>query len=200
MTLLFMALILFFPFGCSPVDQAPPEPVNEEPDPVDEPEIEEAEPELPVTVTTYYWPWISHGQLELSSGEIIIGPDLFESDLGFIGEFTAETLYDGRLIWRVESTDLFTVEWLLLIFDVEFFDQSEVEETYTFNFLIEDLQPEPGEEGLQEFEVDLSERQQDFVVTIKRVVLGKEVESAYASDPVNYIALDLEMSVVVNQE
>lgn len=156
--------------------------------------------EEPVAITTYYWPWISHGQLELSSGEIVVGPDLFESELGFIGEFTPERDFTGRLLWKVENTDVFSVQWISLTFDVDYFEDSEWISTTTFNFLIEDLTPETGDDGLQIFPTGLTDQDQNFVVTINRVLLGKEEEGSFTTEPLNYIALDLEMSVVENHQ
>ncbi|MBW6463034.1 MAG: hypothetical protein ACNA7Z_07105 [Dethiobacteria bacterium] len=184
--------------GCGLFHEPVSEPVVEEvadPDPVTE---EEGSAEEPAMIVTYYWPWVSHGQVELSSGEIIIGPDLFESDHGFIGEFTVGSSYDGRLLWRVDSTDLFLLEWVSLTFDVDYYNQAEWESSSTFYFRIDDLQPEPGDEGLQHFTVNISERHEDFEVKIKQVLLGKEEEGSIAAEPLNYIAFDIEMTVIDN--
>lgn len=186
--------------GCGLVHEPVTEPVPDEtadPDPVIE---EEAPVEEPAAIVTYYWPWVSHGQVELSNGEIIVGPDLFESDLGFIGEFTPGSSYDGRLLWRVDGTDLFLLEWVSLTFDVDYFNQSEWESSSTFHFRIDDLQPEPGDEGLQHFTVNILERHEDFEVKIKQVLIGKEEEGSFAAEPLNYIAFDIEMAVVDNSE
>ncbi len=173
---------------------------NDLPDPGEPEPIEPSEPaeEPAVTPSTYYWPWLSHGHLDLSSGEIIAGPDLFESDLGFIAEFTEEHSYDGLVVWLVEDSDVFALEWVTLSFDVEYFKDSDWAYDINFEFRIEGLQPEPGEEGVREFTVSLAEEQQGFEVAINRVLLGKEQEGSLSATPIDFVALEIEMNVVGN--
>lgn len=205
--LLFLAfsliLLLLITVGCSPDPVVPDEPTVDEP--VEEPEeIEEEETEAetpdapPVSVPTYYWPWISHGLLDLSSGEVISGPDLFESELGFIAEFTEDYSYEGWLYWLVEDSDVFELDWVTLSFNVEYYEDYEWQYELNYDFEIDNLQPEPADDGVQEFTVNIVDRQEDFEVTVKRVVLGKEQEGSFTTDPINYIALEIEMQVVAN--
>ncbi|MCJ7805993.1 MAG: hypothetical protein MUP57_00390 [Clostridia bacterium] len=197
--LLFLALLemflLCFISSCSSGQLFP-----EEPDAVIEEDIvvEDTVPETPLTVSTYYWPWISHGHLDLSNGEIIPGPDLFESDLGFISEFTKDYSYSGQLVWLVEESDVFALEWVTLSFNVEYYDLNERIFDLYYEFTIEDLQPVPGDEGLQEFELNLVDHQEDFEVAITKIVLGKERESNFNGEPICYVALEIEMRVVGN--
>ena len=191
-------VLLLLPAACTSEDEPVEVPAIDEPVETGEPIEEELPVEDSIQVATYYWPWISHGQVELSSGEIIIGPDLFESELGFIGEFTTGDSYEGRLVWRVEDTDVFTLEWISLIFDVEYFEQSEWESVNSFEFMIESLQPEPGDDGIRELPVNVSELHDSFEVTIRNIVLGKESEGSFSTDPISYIAFDITMRVLEN--
>ncbi len=185
-------LLLLASAGCVPE----PEPVDEpEEDPVvkNEEEYEMEDPDLPAN---YFWPWLSHGQLVLSSTEVVDGPHLFESDTGFIGEFTRDAEYSGRVVWLVKNTDVFDIEWVTLTFDVEYFALHERQIRLHYFFEIEDLDPEPEDTGVQSFKTDLVEEQEGFRVQIKRVVLGKQQEGSFTADPVDYVALDVEMTVV----
>jgi len=184
--------------GCAP---------GVEPDPVDEPEVENEieEPDLrdkeddvekPEPAANYFWPWISHGEIVLSSTEVIDGPHLFESDTGFVGEFTRDTEYSGRIVWLVEKTDVFEIEWLTLAFDVDYYALHEWQMELHFMFEIEDLELEPDDEGVQSFEAGLVDEQEGFRVEIKRVNLGKEQEGSFTTDPINYVALDVEITVI----
>jgi hypothetical protein len=196
--LLFLALsivtILLLSSGCGsrvspPVETADPV--------IEDPAVEETPSTIPLTLSTYYWPWISHGMLDLSSGEVIPGPDLFESDLGFIDEFTSDNPpFSGRLVWLVQDTDVFTLEWIRLSFNVDYYDQHEWVSDSHYQFEIDGLQPEAADDGLQEFAVDLVEQQNGFEVVVKKVLLGKEQKGSFSNDPINFIALDLEMRVI----
>ena len=196
--LLFIGLSILAIFllssGCGSRVSPPVETV----DPViEDPALEEIPSTIPVTISTYYWPWISHGMLDLSSGEVIPGPDLFESDIGFITEFAADKQpFAGRLVWLVKDTDVFTLDWIRLSFNVDYYDQHEWEFDIHYQFEIDGLLPEPADDGLQEFAVDLVERQDGFEVIIKKVLLGKEQKGNFSNDPINFIALDLEMRVI----
>lgn len=191
-------LVLLLPAACAPEDEpAEVEEVEELLETVEAVE-EELAAEESVQVATYYWPWISHGQVALSSGEIIIGPDLFESELGFIGEFTPGDGYEGRLVWRVEDTDVFTLEWISLTFDVDYFKQSEWNSVNSFEFMIDNLQPESGDDGVRELPVNVSELHDNFEVSIRNIVLGKESEGSFSTDPISYIAFDITMRVLEN--
>ncbi len=191
-------VLLLLPAACAPEDEPAEIPATEESVETGDSVEEELPAEESIQVATYYWPWISHGQVELSSGEIIIGPDLFESELGFIGEFTPGDSYEGRLLWRVEETDVFTLEWITLIFDVEYFKQSEWESVNSFEFMIENLQSEPGDDGIRELPVNVSELHDNFEVTIRNIELGKESEGSFSTDPISYIAFDITMRVLEN--
>lgn len=199
----FLFALLFLIYGCDVEPEVIADPVDEEPfdleevendDPIDEVPSKER-PETPVT---YYWPWLSHGLLSLSSGEVITGPDLFESELGFIVEFTERYSYDGLLVWLVEESDVFALEWVTLTFDVEYFEDSDWAHAINYEFMIEDFKPEPAEEGIQEFAVELVEEEFGFEVAIKRIVLGKGQEGSLSSTPINYVALEIEMNVIGN--
>ncbi len=195
--------IIFFLFhgaltlaGCTP-DQGSEDGVHvDELEEIDQHESEQLPLEDFVIVTDYYWPWANHGQVELSSGEVILAPDIFESDYGFIGEFTESDAYEGRLIWRVQESDVFSLEWISLEFDVDYYNQSEWESSSHFKFLIEGLSPEPADAGLQEFPINMREQQDDFEVVIKTLCLGKEEEGSFSTEPINYVAFDIEMRVI----
>jgi len=215
-TLLFPLFVLIFLFanaGCDPEPGVIEDLLEEEPEKVEEHEIEdpvvddpiiedpvdeEPDKERPETPPTYYWPWLSHGHLDLSSGEVIAGPDLFESELGFIAEFTGDYSYEGLLVWVVEESDVFALEWISLSFDVEYFEDSDWVFDINYDFRIEELQPEPGEKGVQEFPVNLVRQVEGFEVAIHKVVLGKEQESSLSAAPINYVALEMEMNVIGN--
>jgi len=190
------AIITFLAAGCVPV-----QPLPEETPVIGIEESEPAETEAPVsedllTAPPYYWPWISYGHLDLSTGESILGPDSFESGLGFIAEFTEDYSFDGLLVWTVEESDVFAIEWIRLSFNVEYYEQDERLFDLYYEFTIEGLQPEPNEDGIQEFFVDRIDLQEGFEVVIKKVILGKEQQSAYKTDPIDYVALEIEMNVV----
>ncbi len=186
--------------GCTPDQEIEDVIPIDELENVDQSDSVQAPVEEIVIVTDYYWPWINHGQLELSSGEVILGPDIFESDYGFIGEFTENVAYEGRLIWRVEETDVFSLEWVNLEFDVDYYNKSEWESSSHFIFLIEGLAPEPADDGLQQFPLNLREKIENFEVIIKTVYLGKEEEGSFSTEPINYVAFDVEMKVVDNPD
>lgn len=201
--IVFTVILIFAVIGCSPVQLDPEEPISEDPEEpeeiiCEEPVDDESTADKPLTDTTHYWPWISHGHLDLSSAEIIPGPDLFESDPGFIAEFTEDYSFDGLLVWPVKETDVFTLEWIMLSFNVDYYDLDEQLFELYFEFIIEDLQPEPGDEGIQEFTVNLSEQQRCFEVVIKKVLLGKGQESKVSAATIDFVALELEMKVNPN--
>ncbi len=169
-------------------------------EPVINNDLVEEEPvvEPPETPSTYYWPWMSHGHLDLSTGEVIPGPDLFESELGFIAEFTEDHSYEGQLVWLVEESDVFALEWVNLSFNVDYFEDNERVADLAFEFEITNLQPEPNDDGIQEFSVELVEQQQGFEVVVNKILLGKEQEGTYSIGPIDYVALEVEMRVVGN--
>lgn len=194
-------LALLFLSGCGP----DPEPVEDPADPeeeevrepiVEEPEEEEPVDEAPETAPTYFWPWLSHGHLILSTGEVIIGPDLLESESGFIAEFPPGHSYSGRLVWPAVESDLFALEWVSLSFTVDFYDQYELQFDLDFDFDIVDLRPEPGEEGIQQFELELVDEQKGFRVEIDRIILGKEQEGNFIAGPFDFVALDIVISAL----
>lgn len=201
---LLMTFILIIIGGCTP----DPEPIDdpeddfieeieiEEPDIIeDEPEEEEPEPAI-----NYFWPLISHGQLILSSTEIIDSPNLLESDTGFVGEFTRDSEYTGRILWLVDKTEVFEIEWVLLIFDVEYYARHELQFTLNYMFEIEDLQPESDQEGLQVFDLGQIEEQKGFRIKIDRVILGKGQEASFSAEPIDFVALDFNITVVDKPE
>ena len=195
--IVFAMTFIFAVNGCGPEQLFPEEPVvdqnDEEPDrPLEvEPVYEE-----PPDVTIHYWPWISYGHLDLSSGEVILGPDPFESDLGYIAEYTEAYSFDGLLIWLVDTSDVFEIEWVTLSFHVDYYDQDERLFELYYEFAIEDLQPEPGDDGLQELAVNLVVEQRGFEVAVKKVLLGKEQQSSFSDKLINYVGLEMEMRVV----
>jgi len=179
--------------GCSrdqlvPLERDPGK--TKDPDPAAEEEL--------YAVLNYYWPWISHGHLDLSSGETVSGPDLFESDPGFIAEFNEDISFDGLLVWKVEKTDVFMLEWVRLSFHVEYYEQYERLLDLYYEFLIDELLSEPMDNGIREYAVNLVDRQEDFEVEIKKIILGKEQHSSFSVDPINYVAIELEMKVKGN--
>lgn len=213
LTLVFLLalLIVFAGTGCDPEPgviedivedhlNGLPEDDNDLPDP-DEPDP--IEPEDPVeepagTPSTYFWPWMSHGHLDLSTGEVISGPDFFESEPGFMAEFTEDYSYEGRLVWLVDESDVFALEWVMLSFNVDYFEDSERAADIAFDFEIENIQPVPGDDGLQEFTVSLVQQEQGFEVAINKIILGKEQESSFSTGLINYVALEIEMRVLGN--
>lgn len=209
-SLALICLILLTGTGCRPdpdtaVDPVPNNHVDEEEPEEDDPLIDDPEPEDPLDedeekdpllTDNYFWPLLSHGQLTLSSRELIDGPSLLESDSGFVAEFTKDHEYSGRVFWLVDQTDVFAIEWLTLTFDVEYYSGSDEVLDLQFNLDLDNLKPDPGDEGLQEFDVDLVEEKEGFKVAIDKVVLAKEQESRVTSDPVDYVALDVEINVV----
>ncbi len=200
---LFVLIFLLVSAGCDPEPGVIEDLLEDEPEEVEDHEIEDPvdeEPpeERPETPSNYYWPWLSHGHLDLSSGEVIAGPDLFESELGFIAEFTVDYSYEGLLVWVIEESDVFALDWVSLSFDVEYFEDSNRVFDISYDFRIEDLQPEPGEKGIQEFPVNLVREEEGFEVAIHKVVLGKEQESSISAAPINYVALEMEMNVIGN--
>ena len=181
-------VFLFAAAGCAP-----------DPDPVDEPEedpVEENDLEDPDPPANYFWPLLSHGQIVLSSTEVVDGPHLLESDTGFVGEFTRDTTYKGRIVWLVDKTDVFDLEWIALTFTVDYYALHEWQFERFFIFEIEGLEPEPGDEGVQVFELGLADEQDGFLVEIERLVLGKNQEGRFTSDPIDYAALDIVLKVV----
>mgnify|MGYP001045473661 CR=1 FL=1 len=202
--LFILIAILIMPMigGC----KVEPDVADEEPEvevieePVDYPEEVEEEPDIQdvYTPTDYYWPWLNHGQLALSSGEIIMGPDLFESDLGFNTEFTDGFIYEGKVVWLVEESDVFALEWLTLSFDVEYYEQNEWLQDIHFYLEVDDLKPRSGQQGLREYDVEIIKVEEGFEVAINKVLLGKEQEGMISEEPINYIALEMLMRAVEN--
>ncbi|MFO7951255.1 MAG: hypothetical protein R6U91_00370 [Bacillota bacterium] len=206
--LLAASFCLIFITGCKPAPEtaADPDeemedvpdadlPEEEVPDP-EETELEEVEIEKPLMNGNYFWPEINHGQLTLSSGEVIDGPHLFESDTGFVAEFTQEYGYSGQVVWLVENTDVSTVKRVTLNFDVEYFEDNEKVFDIRFNLEFDDLDPEPFDEGTQEFAVDVTKEQEGFKVVVDKLILGKKKESSFATEPIDFVALEIEMTVV----
>lgn len=142
----------------------------------------------------YYWPWISHGELLLSNGTSSGGPDLFESSPGFIAEFSPGHRFSGYLYWLFDREDLLEIEWADLAFLVERYESNEWISTAEFNFYMEGLTLSPGEEGTIWFDVDQVNSIDGFTVSIREARIGIDQDSDYSSEPINYIALQVEMT------
>ncbi len=215
------AMLLITAAGCDPETDVIGDIVEEELNDHDPNDVEEADPEEPdllepeettdeVTGTppTYYWPWLSHAILDLSSGEVIPGPDIIMSDPGFMAEFTEDYSYEGQLYWVVEGSNVFTLEWLHLSFSVDYFDDSDIARELNFEFRIEDIEPTEDAEdaesveeaGLQEHAVDYSESIDGFAVEINRIILGRGQESSISAESVDFVALEIAMYVEANNE
>ena len=219
--LIFLAMLLTAASGCDPETDVIGDIVEEELNDLDPNDVEEADPDEPdlivpeestdeVTGTppTYYWPWLSHAIMDLSSGEVITGPDIIMSDPGFMAEFTEDYSYEGQLFWVVEDSDVFALEWVHLSFSVDYFDEDDVASELNFEFRIDDIEPteeaegvDPAEEaaGLQEHEVDYSEIIDGFTVEIKSVILGRGQESSISTGPIDYVSLEIIMYVESDQ-
>ncbi|GEM_PF-1418135 len=213
-----LTMLLIAAAGCDPATDVIGDIVEEELNDLDPDDVEEVDPEEPdllepeepadeVTGTppTYYWPWLSHAILDLSSGEVIPGPDIIMSDPGFMAEFTEDYSYQGRLFWIVEDSNVFSLEWVHLSFSVEYFDDSAFVRELNFEFRIEDIEPtedaEPAEEtGLQEHEVEYLKIVDGFAVEINSVILGREQESSISAEPVDFVALEIKMYVEADHE
>ncbi len=155
-------------------------------------------PDEPSTVKTFYWPWISHGQLVLSSGEVLIGPDLFMSAPGFIAEISEDYFFEGRLVWLVEESDPLAVEWVSLHFFVEFYEGLDRAEDIEFEFMIDQFDLKPDGPEVQEFKVELNEQQYGFETRINSIAFGRDQQSEHTEAMLNFVALDVEMRVVEN--
>lgn len=191
--LFFTIIIIINLSGCSRDQLIPMEKDSEK---AEDPNL--ADEKKHFTYSNYYWPWISHGYLDLSSGETISGPDLFESDPGFIAEFDEDVSFDGLLVWKVEESDVLMLEWIRLSFHVGYYEQNEQLRDLYYEFQIDGLLPEQIEAGIRQYAVNLVDRQEDFEVVIKKVVLGKEQHSSFSLEPINYVAIKLEMNVIGN--
>ncbi len=181
------------PNGLPEDDSALPVPDEPEPDEAEDPADEPAG-----TPSTYYWPWLSYGHLDLSTGEIIAGPDLLRSEPGFTTEFTDQYSYEGMLIWLVEESDVFELEWVALSFNVDYYEDSELAFDFSFELRVDDLQPDPGDEGIQVFSADIVQQEHGFEVAIAELYLGKAQAGTLSAEPVDYVALELKINVVGN--
>ncbi len=215
--LFIFTLLLITAVGCDPetdvisdivedeINDTDPDDVEEaDPEEPDLPEPEEPAEEITGTPPTYYWPWLSHAILELSSGELIAGPDIIMSDPGFMAEFTEEYSYEGRLFWLVEESNVFTLDWIHLSFNVDFFDDSDFARELNFEFRMDDFEPteevqgiDPAEEAiwLMDYEADYLQIVDGFAVEINSIILGKGQESSIGVDLVDYVALEIVMYV-----
>lgn len=212
-----LAMLLIAATGCDPETDVIGDIVEEELNDLDPDDMEEFEPDEPDpfepeepadevtgTPSTYYWPWLSHGIMDLSSGEVIPGPEIIMSDPGFMAEFTEDYKYEGQLFWLVEDSNVFTLEWVLLSFSVDYFENGDLARELNFEFRIDEIEPteeaeepEAAEEAaeLQEYEVNYSKIIDGFAVEINKVVLGREQESSISAEPVNFVALEVIMYV-----
>lgn len=159
---------------------------------------EVSSPDEPSTAEKYYWPWISHGQLVLSSGEVIIGPDLLESDPGFIAEISEDYFFEGRLVWLVKESDPLDIEWVSLHFFVEYYEGLDRGEDIEFQFMIDQFDLKPDGTKVQEFKVELYEQQYGFETRINSIAFGRDQHSEHAEAMLNFVALDVEMKVAEN--
>ena len=159
----------------------------------DDGEDRDVEPDRVQLAPDYFWLWLQHGILSLSSGEEIFGPDLFESDLGFIKEFTPGDSFRGELFWIADYSDVFALQSLTLLFDVDYFENYEYQHTVTFEFDIDRLTPEPGDDGLQVLPLQLTDEEPGLRVNLWSLTLGKEQESSFTTDPISYIAVEIEV-------
>lgn len=201
-----IVLAIVFIAGCDTGNGEPSEPPEVEPvDPGELPVEEEPQPdrpeeESPLLGTDHYWPLLNLGDLVLSSGEYISGPDMLESDPGFMAELSESQGYEGRLVWRVEESNPLTLEWIILAFDVEYYEQGELAELLNFEFEITGFGPLPPRPSLQEIELDLVEQRGPLTVSLRRLILGQEQESVYLVQPFDYLGLELEMKVEDSEE
>ncbi len=132
--------------------------------------------------------------MTLSTGESLNGPDKTESDSDYDAEVTSNNPYNGKVVWIIEDSDPFEIDWLELSFSVHdlSYDESQVEFDVFFDILIEDINPEAADEGVQDFAVAKTVTEQGFTVTINELILGKQQEGQ-TGKILNYVALDLEM-------
>ena len=144
----------------------------------------------------YYWPWIDHARIELSSGEVIEGPDIFESDYGFIKEYAINDSYVGQLVFRVEESDVFSLKWINLQLDVDYFQAGQWVLSRSLTFSADDFIAEAADDGLQEYSLNLGEQAEGFAVNIKKLQLGKETGGSFSTEPLNYVAFEIEMKAV----
>ncbi|MEW5785706.1 MAG: hypothetical protein AB1767_11655 [Bacillota bacterium] len=144
----------------------------------------------------YFYPWISHGTLTLSTGEVIEGPDLFESDMGYIGDFTKDYSFNGKMIWLVEESNALDVEWAELTFNVSDYHYPTTDEKFNIDFTImmEDFfnnNPAAGPNA-QSFELDIVENRQGFEIKITRITFAREQEG-HDGELIDYVELQVEL-------
>ncbi len=144
----------------------------------------------------YYWPWVDHALVELSSGEVIEGPDIFESDYEFITEYAAGESYLGRLVFRVEESDVFSLQWINLQLDVDYYEGGQWVLSRSLTFLLDDFVTEVADDGVEEYVMSKQEQAEGFVVSIKKLQLGKEAEGSFSTEPLNYVAFEVEMKAL----
>ncbi len=193
-------LILFFTViivtGCDYVGSIINSDVHEELD-HDDLSVEEIIDEdlMPSYSSSYYWPWIHHGTIVLSSGEAIFGPDILESDQGFISEYPSGSSYRGKLVWIVDETNIRNIEWLTLAFDADYFEANEWEYSLSFDYRIE--VPFIDDDGdIFEFDLNLVEQKENLKIVISKLILAEEQEGAFITKPIDYLALEIEMIVL----
>lgn len=193
--IIFMAIvpILFFS-GCE--DSSNGEPVELDPGVNGNGMPDEITSEDPLAATTYYLPWISNAEIVLSGGEVIIGLDVFESDPGYAFQFSPDYSYQGRLVWLVDHTAVFDLEWVTLAFDVDYYVENEWQTNLLFDIALENLEPHPGEDNIWRKRLDLAETKQDFAFSVKEIIVAKDQESRFATEPIDYVALEVEITVL----
>lgn len=162
-------------------------------DPILDDQDEETDEE---TDKDYFYPWIAFGTMVLSTGEVIEGLDIFESDIGFIDNYTPDFSFKGDLVWLATESDVLEVDQVSLSFEVFNYYVEESADNFNleFNILIDDfLENNPASgPGVNSYELDIVENMEGFEVKITRITFGKEQEGELG-EPVDYIALEMEL-------
>jgi hypothetical protein len=189
--LVLVMVMLFALAGCGAEEEAAaidPDPEETETEDVGEDEGDEDEP--------YFYPWISHSTLMLSTGEALYMVDLFESDMGYIGDFTKGHSFNGTLVWIVEESNVFDVEWLELLFDVDDHHYDGFDDQFLIEFMIPienffDNNPAAGPD-VESYELDIVENIQGFEIKISRITFAQNQED-FQGDAINYVSMEVAM-------
>jgi len=184
--------------GCDYIKTASEVNVHEDLD-FDDIELEEIKDEEPITLSTYFWPWIHHGTIVLSSGEIILGPDILESDQGFIGEYPFGKSYRGQLIWVVQETDIRSIEWIELNFDVDFYESNEWSYTTNYSFRVEVPILDDDEADNFSFNLNLDEEKNSFRVSLYELIMAEGQEGSFINKPIDYVGFVMEINILEEQ-
>jgi hypothetical protein len=192
--LVLVLVMIFASAGCGEQEGASgdPEPDGTESGDVGEDEGEgEGEEDKP-----YFYPWISHSTLMLSTGEALYMVDLFESDIGYIGDFTPDYFFEGTLVWIVEESNVFDVEWLELLFDVDDHHYDTIDDEFLIEFMIPiedffDNNPASGPD-MESYELNIVEHRQGFEIKISQITFAQNQED-FEGNSINYVAMQVEM-------